>query len=78
VIVQVKEKFGGLRVYCRTYCEAVKRIIEEAEARSLITCEDHVVQMVTTKSDNSWMVTLCDSCLEKRKSDRRNTFADPL
>jgi hypothetical protein len=26
VIVQVKEKFGGLRVYCRTYCEAVKRI----------------------------------------------------
>jgi hypothetical protein len=77
MIVQVKEKFGGLRVYCRTYCEAVKRFIKEAEARSLITCEV-CGAAGDTKSDNGWMVTLCDSCLEKRKADQVQGFHDPL
>jgi hypothetical protein len=39
-VIQIKEKFGGLRFYTRVQLSAVsQRLIEDAEARSFTICE---------------------------------------
>lgn len=39
MIMQVKEKFGGLRIYANFYYEDVRDIIEECEEKSYHVCE---------------------------------------
>ena len=39
VIHQVKEKFGGLRIYCNYYPKDLNEIIQKAEDESYNTCE---------------------------------------
>ena len=38
-LIQIKEKFGGLRVYVRGGNEAVEEAIEQAEMEALYTCD---------------------------------------
>lgn len=65
VALQVKEKFGGLRFYVESGTNEILQLIDEAEAKSLMTCEE-------CGNDGSlrkgiWWRTLCDACDEKRK-----------
>ena len=71
-ITQVKEKFGGLRVYYDPWgvkteedADLVDTFIQQAEEESLRTCQFcGSKNNVSTKG--SWLLTLCDSCREKR------------
>lgn len=38
-ILQIKEKFGGLRIYCSSYYPEIEKIIDDAEAKSFKICE---------------------------------------
>lgn len=59
---QVKEKFGGLRLYLDTYDEGgvADKIIHKAEKESYKTCENCGKPGKPNKS--GWISTLCTSC----------------
>lgn len=59
---QVKEKFGGLRVYIGSGSEAVYKRIEEAEHEAIRTCE---TCGQPGKPEGGWIRTLCDACRNK-------------
>ncbi len=58
-ILQIKEKFGGLRYYVAVdnYAD-VEALIRDAEAESFMTCED--CGQPCTVTENGWISTLCD------------------
>jgi len=61
-VVQVKEKFGGLRFYIYGGNDKVYELIKKAEAESLTICENcGSKENVSTKGDY-WLLTLCDKC----------------
>ncbi len=63
-VVQVKEKFGGLRFYTTAVPQEVCDLIDKAEALSLDTCE--VCGEPGEVRDDGWVRTRCDSCHGKR------------
>ena len=86
-IDQIKEKFGGLRYYISTHrtpeeyqvfteehkkqLEVVYKLINEAEIKSLQTCENCGSPSVETKSSSGWIATLCEPCRNQRENDRK-------
>ena len=61
---QIKEKFATLRVYT-SYCdERVEKIIEEAEAKSAVTCE--ICGKPGTVNQEGWRRCRCVDCETKR------------
>jgi len=62
-LLQVKEKFGGLRVYLSSCSEDVDRIVREYEILASHVCEV-CGEFYTTKlrEKNRWFKTLCDKC----------------
>ena len=63
-IHQIKEKFGGLRVYATTTDEG-QDLIDQAEQRSYSTCElCGSIENVSTKGPG-WLRTLCEECRQK-------------
>lgn len=68
VITQIKEKFGGLRVYT-THCnEGVSSLIMIAEEAASYTCEG-----CGAPGRNIKFATLCDSCRAKFSEDDDDT-----
>ena len=63
-VTQVKEKFGGLRFYISGAPMAVHDMIDQAEKKSFAICE-HCGQPGKYRDDLPWILTLCDSCLDK-------------
>lgn len=59
-IIQVKEKFGGLRVYSNFSNDEIDKIITEAEIKAESTCE--ICGDVGKERGGSWIRTLCDKC----------------
>jgi hypothetical protein len=57
-ILQVKEKFGGLRIHVNHANDAILQRIETAIQESLHTCE--ICGQPGTLYENSWIKTLCD------------------
>lgn len=66
-ISQIKEKFGGLRIYMRSPVD-VAEILREAEAISLSTCIfcGGEGQML----NDAWVHPACDACEAARIKDR--------
>ena len=72
-VVQVKEKFGGLRVYVDPHEQTdheeprwpeVENILESAQVKSFKTCEGcGTTEEVTTSG--GWLKTLCPTCRAK-------------
>lgn len=68
LVLQVKEKFGGLRVYLGSYpnievLRACQDLIEDASAESLTTCEDCGAEGLPGQAPgSSWIRTLCSTC----------------
>ena len=63
-ILQIKEKFGTLRIYCNFYTEKLRNLIEKAEEESINTCEccgTHENLGWTS----GWIKRLCKGCSEK-------------
>lgn len=73
-IQQIKEKFGGLRVYDSADLHSSSRarvdeLVRKAEARAERTCQDCSVDApgaVRMHTINHWMRSMCDDCAKKR------------
>lgn len=64
-VVQVKEKYGGLRFYTISCTDEVQSFIDAAEAMSYHTCD----VCGTTKDvvlTEGWMQVICKKCLDEK------------
>jgi hypothetical protein len=64
-IVQVKEKFGELRVYTRHATEPIFQLIDAAEEIASKTCE--TCSGTGKMTNHGWMRILCKSCDARKK-----------
>ncbi len=60
---QIKEKFGGLRIYTERVCDEVDAAISAAEAQARKTCE--TCGKPGSLRPGGWFKTLCDRCVRK-------------
>ena len=60
---QIKQKFGGLRIYYSGGDEHTRGVIDMAEAMSYCICED--CGNKGTPNKGGWITTLCENCREK-------------
>jgi hypothetical protein len=58
IVVQVKEKFGGLRFYISSGDKQITKFIERAEEKSYITCD--VCGEPGKIRGRGWVVTRCE------------------
>lgn len=65
-IVQVKEKFGGLRIYAHACPDYTQGIITGLELASEHICEDcgNAGSIRGSRAGRTWIRTLCNSCHE--------------
>lgn len=74
-VIQVKEKFGGLRYYSaqRSIDESTSALIHEYEARSFQTCEwCGATEGVTTEASKyGWLKSLCPTHREAWDREER-------
>jgi hypothetical protein len=70
VVVQIKEKFGKLRVYLSYQDEYLSGVINMAESMSGITCEEcgKSNELVCLNS-TGWLRTLCPCCVHPSKKE---------
>ena len=62
-VIQVKEKFGGLRFYCNSATKEIHDRINIAEEKSYHICEGCGVDVPEGPvRDRGWIVTLCTAC----------------
>lgn len=62
-IVQVKEKFGGLRVYASIGTDAIFDAIYAAESQSYAICERCGANAPEgARAVQGWLTTLCENC----------------
>jgi hypothetical protein len=73
-VVQVKQKFGGLRFYVNHRCDGIDAEIEKAQMDSLHTCE-HCGAVGTLRNRHRFIVILCDACNQVADSMARR-FAE--
>ena len=66
-ILQVKEKFGGLRIYLSLDNDETNAIITAAEDEAHKTCEECGSRENVELRSGGWLRTLCNNCEEKRK-----------
>lgn len=66
-LLQIKEKFGGLRFYTGRTTEEMFARIAQAENESFQTC-DQCGEPGKPRNDNYWVATLCDRCHEKESN----------
>ena len=62
-IIQVKEKFGGLRIYTNT--DKFLSVINSVEIESFKVCEI-CGNRKTVTTEGSWLKTLCKKCRDKQ------------
>jgi len=65
-VVQIKEKFGGLRYYSDYGTKKIFDLIRKAEEQSYKTCEE-CGNPGKLRDDLGWWKTLCDVCYGKRR-----------
>jgi len=65
-VVQTKEKYGGLRVYCYYSNDEIEDLIDKAEEESYKTCEVCGSKDEVTQS-KGWISSLCKKCMSERK-----------
>ena len=69
IVVQCKEKFGTLRLYCDNVNDYSRGVIDLAEALSGLICEVCGNSGKTSSArPRGWVSTLCVECTEKRDS----------
>lgn len=74
-VFQIKEKFGGLRIYCdKDATDEINAIIQKAEKLAFMTCEVCGKQPASPR-DSGWIKTLCDFCDDERNTARRERMA---
>ncbi len=76
-ILQIKEKFGGLRYYValpntitEAQSNAAHSIVSIAESASLTLCEECGTKDDVSNAGPGWIRTLCPECREEWKAKR--------
>lgn len=64
LVVQVKEKFGGLRFYMDHISNDIDDLIENGCSMSLSICESCGAEGAT-RQNGGWIQTLCENCRGK-------------
>jgi hypothetical protein len=67
-VLQVKEKFGGLRVYVNDTNDAIRQRLEAAQRESIHTCE--VCGQRGKRREGGWTRTLCDEHAGAREQEK--------
>ena len=66
IVIQVKQKFGGLRFYMANQTSEIIKLIGEAQKDSLLTCET-CGQPGNLFNDRGWYRTVCETCMSNNK-----------
>ena len=66
-VTQIKQKFGGLRIYHYNAPEDIRQLIDEAVAASWHTCEKCGSTADVTTNPEGYRLTLCPDCRKKNK-----------
>jgi hypothetical protein len=66
-VQQVKEKFGGLRVYVRGGNGRIQDRIAQAEEEAAKTCEGCGGPSPGVNGRAGWLSNICDSCVAKKE-----------
>lgn len=64
-ILQIKEKFGGLRIYTSFSTPELDQLIDDAEEQSFKTCE-YCGSTENVSQTTGWIKTLCSKCMRKK------------
>ena len=72
-VVQVKQKFGGLRFYCDNITDEIAQRIREAEDESYKTCEKCSAE--ATAFSDGWITTLCKKCVSEKVNNNGCRFS---
>ena len=70
-ILDIKEKYGLLKVYFNVYDEELQKIAKKYEAMSDKICMSCGAPMYKSGIRNDSCINLCEDCLEERKSELR-------
>jgi len=73
-ILQIKEKFGGLRVYYDGGSSSVSAAVDTAARKALMTCEHCGSTKSVARGGRNWVRTLCETC--RPKYDARDADED--
>ena len=72
VILQIKEKFGGLRIYTQVMIDDVHYLDEanQAYCKALAdhTCAKCGIMHKDTKATSGWITYLCPTCMEEHSN----------
>ena len=77
-ILQIKEKFGGLRFYVsfdnveKDIIDQLRRMIDNAEEESFLTCE-YCGNKENVGTTLGWLTTICENCI---KTNYRGTSTE--
>jgi hypothetical protein len=63
-VIQVKEKFGTLRVYTICSSEEIEKLIDNAYDKALFSCEV-CGKPGKNRTKYHWMKTTCEECFNK-------------
>ena len=74
---QVKEKFAGLRFYVHNSNDEIRKLINEAEAKSFRTCEI-CGNAGTSYISVGWYKTLCTDCASADKKHDWVKLKEPI
>ena len=66
-VSQIKQKFGGLRIYHNNSPEDLRQLIDEAVAASWHTCEKCGSTIGVTTNLEGYRLTLCPDCRKEIK-----------
>lgn len=69
-VVQVKEKFGGLRVHVNGDNKRIEAPITEVETEAAASCEQCGGPNPGLRNRVAWYGNISDSCTQKRRSER--------
>ena len=75
-IHQIKEKFGGLRIYLSSYTEELREMIDEAEKESYNTCEVCGKPIEKPIYEHYWVYAECEDCHRKWKEEKEKKMAE--
>lgn len=73
-VIQVKEKFGGLRFYTNFKTDELKELIRNAESESYKTCEKCGSKDNIGYTVNGWIKTYCLNCVKSIAKENNSTI----
>jgi ribosomal protein L37AE/L43A len=73
-IHQIKEKFGGLRIYLSRYTDELRQMIDDAEEESYNTCEICGKYIKKPIVEHHWVYPMCRKCFRKGEEKKEETL----